>query len=321
MTKRSSDAAGIKSEPKLFSEICAAGLRKGKWTDEEGKYASTIIAHFESNLLPLTEQRESTIRLFLGKELHCDPMRISKKFAGNNSVGKHFFCKKQEDGQQQSADSLHRAKLEREQMRLAFLESVEKEFEAASKRPKRIRIRNRKKKPKVEEPVSFSWDGDFSDDDLGDLQTLLDDKVKEENVVVTPRPCDSPKHDVQQPLTPPSGPIPASFEHDKLTLDGGGHVGAPPPPAHVGAFVEPPRAFSVSLLGMAPPVVNMSYPAHFVVVCPMPQQGWACQLPQQLAFAAVPVHQAIKEDELDSRLEEILKCDDGTDDYDFLNTI
>jgi hypothetical protein len=127
--------------PLSYSQICAAGLRKGKWTVEEEQYATTLISHFGGNLLPLSEQRESTIRLYLSKKLHCDPMRISKKYAGSKSVGKHFFCKMLEIGPSQTAEALGWAAQEREHMRQSFVESVERDIELALKR--------RKKQPKV----------------------------------------------------------------------------------------------------------------------------------------------------------------------------
>jgi len=360
MTKRPSDAAGlVKSEPKSYDEICAAGLRKGKWTDEEEKYAATIISHFENNLLPLCEQRESTIRLYLGKKLHCDPMRISKKFAGNNSVGKHFFCKKQEDGLNQSAEALDRAKTEREEMRLAFVESVEREVEAASKRPKRIRIRNRRKKPK--EDADSLFDG-LSDDDIGDLQSLLSDKVKGEDgdmgtTIITPygcdmctiatTPCGSPNHNVFDcPLTPPSCPAPLPYEVEKFTLDSAERVCAPSTPENIepcethkisrphlnGAFVEPlptPAATlnipSTAMVGISPPFV---VPFGYMVVCGPPhhqQQGaWMCGPPlthNQVVKGQVPQGPSLKvEEELDARLDDILNSGEDSG-YDFLDSI
>jgi hypothetical protein len=321
MTKRTSDAAGMKSEPKSYSEICAEGLRKGKWTVEEEKYASTIIAHFERNLLPISAQKESTIRLYLGKELHCDPMRISKKFVGINSVGKHFFCWKHEDGQHQTAEALDTAKTEREALRQAFVESVEKEVFAASKRPKRIRIRNRKKKPKVVEPDLFTWDFN-KEDDLFDLQNLLDENVnKESESTVTP--CRSPReHCQQQPVTPPSDPLPIVFEHDKFTLDGGTRVCAPNPPGHYvcagGAFVEPPRALVMpATAGIPPPVpVNMAYPNHFVLVS-VPPQPLSCppMLPVQQPAPVFDQTANIA----DTCLEDILGCEDDEDEYNFID--
>lgn len=288
MTKRSSDAAGLKSERRFFAEICAMGLRKGKWTDEEEKYAAAIIGHFESNLLPLSEQRESTIRLYLGKQLHCDPMRISKKFAGNNSVGKHFFCKKQEDGIKQTAEALEEARDLRDRLRTHFVLSVEKELEESSKRPKRIRIRNRKKTKPVEENELLQWD-DFSDDDLGSLQLILDDKTKDEdgglpveNVCVTTPTCGSPEHEYRQhPQTPPTAPISEVFQHDKFVLDCA------------------PVTWSLPVMQ---PAMNLNVPYGYTLVCTPPPQSWACAPAAQV---------------FDAQLDAILGCGDEADSYDF----
>lgn len=63
-----------------------AGLRRGKWTTEEEYYANRLIYEFKLGLLPLTDG--TTLRTFLSKLLNCDPMRISKKFVGQNCIGK-----------------------------------------------------------------------------------------------------------------------------------------------------------------------------------------------------------------------------------------
>lgn len=63
-----------------------AGLRRGKWTSEEEFYANRLIYEFKLGLLPLTDG--TTLRTFLSKLLNCDPMRISKKFVGQNCIGK-----------------------------------------------------------------------------------------------------------------------------------------------------------------------------------------------------------------------------------------
>lgn len=63
-----------------------AGLRRGKWTPEEECYANRLIYEFKLGLLPLTDG--TTLRTFLSKLLNCDPMRISKKFVGQNCIGK-----------------------------------------------------------------------------------------------------------------------------------------------------------------------------------------------------------------------------------------
>ncbi|GMI46809.1 hypothetical protein TrCOL_g8154, partial [Triparma columacea] len=56
-------------------------------------YANRLIQEFKAGLLPLTDG--TTLRTFLSKLLNCDPMRISKKFVGNNCIGKQVFRRKQ----------------------------------------------------------------------------------------------------------------------------------------------------------------------------------------------------------------------------------
>ena len=70
-------------------------LRRGKWTSEEEAYAARLIQEFKSGLLPLTDG--TTLRNFLSKLLNCDPMRISKKFVGNNCIGKQVFRRRVAD--------------------------------------------------------------------------------------------------------------------------------------------------------------------------------------------------------------------------------
>ena len=64
-------------------------LRRGKWTPEEEAYANRLIQEFKSGLLPLTDG--TSPRTFLSKLLKCDPMRITKKFAGNDCIGKQVY--------------------------------------------------------------------------------------------------------------------------------------------------------------------------------------------------------------------------------------
>lgn len=64
-------------------------LRRGRWTAEEETYACSIIRNFERGLLNISPG--TSLRNFLAEKLHCDPMRITKKFAGDSSVGKRVF--------------------------------------------------------------------------------------------------------------------------------------------------------------------------------------------------------------------------------------
>lgn len=68
------------------SEPKPQDFRRGKWTPEEEAYSIRLIQEFQAGALPLNDG--TTLRTFLSKLLNCDPMRISKKFVGKNSIGK-----------------------------------------------------------------------------------------------------------------------------------------------------------------------------------------------------------------------------------------
>lgn len=61
-------------------------LRRGKWTPEEEVYVDKIIQCFNDGTLQAPPG--VTLRAYLSKQLHCDPMRITKKFSGTTSIGK-----------------------------------------------------------------------------------------------------------------------------------------------------------------------------------------------------------------------------------------
>ncbi|OWZ04650.1 hypothetical protein PHMEG_00023412, partial [Phytophthora megakarya] len=79
--------------PKLSSRSTKSkarpGLRKGKWTEEESRYASQLTNYFKEGLLPL--ERGTMLRLYLSQKLNCEPMRITKKFTGGECIGKQVF--------------------------------------------------------------------------------------------------------------------------------------------------------------------------------------------------------------------------------------
>jgi len=64
-------------------------LRRGKWTQEEEEYANAVMREFNSGFLDA--QAGTTLRIYLSEKLQCDPMRITKKFTGNDSIGKRVF--------------------------------------------------------------------------------------------------------------------------------------------------------------------------------------------------------------------------------------
>ncbi|KDO28094.1 hypothetical protein SPRG_20254 [Saprolegnia parasitica CBS 223.65] len=65
------------------------GFRKGKWTDEESVYAERMTHYFKEGLLPL--EKGTMLRMYLADKLNCEPMRITKKFTGDECIGKQIF--------------------------------------------------------------------------------------------------------------------------------------------------------------------------------------------------------------------------------------
>nr|CCA22187.1 conserved hypothetical protein [Albugo laibachii Nc14] len=64
-------------------------MRRGKWTREESAYCDRLIDEFKNGNLALVEG--TTLRAFLSKLLRCDPMRISKKYTGDQCIGKVYY--------------------------------------------------------------------------------------------------------------------------------------------------------------------------------------------------------------------------------------
>ena len=88
---------GLAASESISGATGAANLpvRSGKWTAEEEEYSNRLIHEFREGWLPLTDG--TTLRTFLAKVLNCDPMRISKKYVGSNSIGKQVFKKNKSD--------------------------------------------------------------------------------------------------------------------------------------------------------------------------------------------------------------------------------
>jgi len=61
-------------------------LRKGKWSKQEEEYCNSLIQGFVGFSLPIPIG--STLRFYLSYILHCEPMRISKKYAKDTAIGK-----------------------------------------------------------------------------------------------------------------------------------------------------------------------------------------------------------------------------------------
>lgn len=98
-------------------------LRRGKWTQEEEAYAVRLIQEFKAGLLPLTDG--TTLRTFLSKLLNCDPMRISKKFVGNNCIGKQVFRRRTADLNRLTPEQIQQSRAElSECVFKTFLQSI-----------------------------------------------------------------------------------------------------------------------------------------------------------------------------------------------------
>lgn len=104
------------------SKLKKAGLRRGKWTAEEESYANRLIYEFKLGLLPLTDG--TTLRTFLSKLLNCDPMRISKKFVGQNCIGKQVFRRRQQDLEKLTPEQIETSRKELAELERKFLERV-----------------------------------------------------------------------------------------------------------------------------------------------------------------------------------------------------
>jgi len=97
-------------------------LRRGKWTNEEEAYANRLISEFKAGLLPLTDG--TTLRNFLSKLLNCDPMRISKKFVGNNCIGKQVFRRRAADINRLTPEQIQQNRVELSELERRFLDRV-----------------------------------------------------------------------------------------------------------------------------------------------------------------------------------------------------
>jgi hypothetical protein len=90
-----------------------SGLRRGKWTAEEEAYVERVIRDFNGGLLDAAPG--TTLRSYLSAKLNCDPMRITKKFTGDSSIGKRVF---------HPLENASPATVERSRREIADLEAV-----------------------------------------------------------------------------------------------------------------------------------------------------------------------------------------------------
>jgi hypothetical protein len=114
-------SASSQTKKKTSQNQDRSKLRKGKWTIEEEEYTSRIIHHFSTGLLTLPEG--TTLRSYLAEKLNCDPMRITKKYAGAACLGKRVYhlC----DRSQATVADVEMAKAELARLELRFRARVE----------------------------------------------------------------------------------------------------------------------------------------------------------------------------------------------------
>uniref|UniRef100_K3XCD9 RING-type domain-containing protein n=1 Tax=Globisporangium ultimum (strain ATCC 200006 / CBS 805.95 / DAOM BR144) TaxID=431595 RepID=K3XCD9_GLOUD len=63
-------------------------VRKGKWSNDEHKYANMMMRQFQLGALPLVDGLH--LRGFISSLLQCDPLRVTKKYSGH-AIGKQNF--------------------------------------------------------------------------------------------------------------------------------------------------------------------------------------------------------------------------------------
>ncbi|CAH0486265.1 unnamed protein product [Peronospora farinosa] len=122
--------------PSMSSDInltLSGPLRRGKWTRAEENYAAATISYFRDGLLAI--QYGTTLRGYLAQQLHCDPMRISKKllpgsvFAGikiNPKIGRRAYYPCAQDSSA-ATRSKENAARHLTNLRRAFIQSIEEE--------------------------------------------------------------------------------------------------------------------------------------------------------------------------------------------------
>lgn len=86
-----SSLSRVKGRAKAAKPKMNVALRRGKWTESEEAFANAVINAFRAGVLPVAEN--ATLRTFLSAQLHCAPMRITKKYAKDASIGKFLYRK------------------------------------------------------------------------------------------------------------------------------------------------------------------------------------------------------------------------------------
>ncbi|KAL3656407.1 hypothetical protein V7S43_018710 [Phytophthora oleae] len=71
------------------------GVRKGKWSIDEHKYADLLMKQFKLGALPLADGLH--LRVFMANMLQCDPLRVTKKYVGQGIGKQNFFYQREKN--------------------------------------------------------------------------------------------------------------------------------------------------------------------------------------------------------------------------------
>jgi hypothetical protein len=178
-------------EPELTEEalIRAAGpgaekllpdgkMRRGKWTNEEEVYANHLIENFHDGLI-VNATSGITLRSLLADKLLCDPMRISKKFAGDFCVGKQVYAPAgslQNAPKRTDEDLKERAKI-LETTRMNFFMKVKNQWQKAHS-SKKISSKKRAADCQVVKEDSFTELSTYANDTKATISTKRPAKKK-----------------------------------------------------------------------------------------------------------------------------------------------
>ncbi|OQS00894.1 hypothetical protein ACHHYP_02155 [Achlya hypogyna] len=137
-------------DPTVTNEEDAAAkkdkMRWGKWTREEEAYTTRLIADFSAGLLT-DVTNGTTMRSWLSTKLRCCPMRISKKFVGEASIGKRMFERNDARINEMSEEEKARRAKEVDKLHDDFCESwIREEKERLENKANGSRKRKRNKK-------------------------------------------------------------------------------------------------------------------------------------------------------------------------------
>ncbi|CAK4650032.1 hypothetical protein LEN26_016632 [Aphanomyces euteiches] len=125
--------------------------RWGKWTKEEEAYTARLIADFTAGLLTDVENG-TTMRAWLSTKLHCCPMRISKKFVGEHSIGKRMFERNETRLAEMTDDIRRQRDMDLDKLYADFYDSwMREERERLELKSQGTRKRKRNRTPKREQ--------------------------------------------------------------------------------------------------------------------------------------------------------------------------